>query len=136
MLASLTFDAEKVEGLLVWVQDNKREGSVLFLVSGCFPPPCCCAVHSWYCFFGVRGKDTCLCQRLIACPAAPLCHLLRPRLSLWISLARLPICVPSCSVVLRVGALGLLVLLLLLLSTCLTVCLSDVSVLPRSWCIP
>ncbi|KAL4854310.1 TVP38/TMEM64 family membrane protein [Chlorella vulgaris] len=32
VLASLTFDAEKVEGLLVWVQDNKREGSVLFLL--------------------------------------------------------------------------------------------------------
>jgi hypothetical protein len=34
VLVSLTFDAQKVEGLLVWVQDNKGQGSVLFLVGG------------------------------------------------------------------------------------------------------
>ncbi|EFN56633.1 hypothetical protein CHLNCDRAFT_144423 [Chlorella variabilis] len=32
VLVSLTFDADRIEGLLVWVQDNKREGSVLFLL--------------------------------------------------------------------------------------------------------
>lgn len=32
VLVSLNFDARKVEGLLMWVQDNPRQGSVLFLV--------------------------------------------------------------------------------------------------------
>lgn len=32
VLAGFTFDAQKIEGLLVWVQDNPRQGSVLFLV--------------------------------------------------------------------------------------------------------
>lgn len=32
VLASLTFDASKVEGLLLWVQEHKGQGSVLFLV--------------------------------------------------------------------------------------------------------
>ena len=41
VLVSLTFDAQKIEGLLVWVQDNKGEGSVLFLVGG----GCC-----WWCW--------------------------------------------------------------------------------------
>lgn len=34
-LLSLTFDASKVEGLLLWVQEHKGKGSVLFLVRGC-----------------------------------------------------------------------------------------------------
>ena len=32
VLVSLTFDARKIEGLLMWVQDNPHQGSVLFLV--------------------------------------------------------------------------------------------------------
>ena len=32
VLTYFTFDAAKVEGMLVWVQENKQEGSVLFLV--------------------------------------------------------------------------------------------------------
>lgn len=32
VLVSLNFDAQKVEGLLMWVQDNPRQGSFLFLV--------------------------------------------------------------------------------------------------------
>ena len=35
VLVTLNFDAQKVEGMLAWVQDNKREGSVLFLVRAC-----------------------------------------------------------------------------------------------------
>ncbi|KAL4444259.1 hypothetical protein ABPG75_011996 [Micractinium tetrahymenae] len=31
VLVSLSFDAQKVEGLLVWVQENKRQGSMVFL---------------------------------------------------------------------------------------------------------
>jgi uncharacterized membrane protein YdjX (TVP38/TMEM64 family) len=31
VLAGVTFDPEKIESLLVWVRDNKRQGSILFL---------------------------------------------------------------------------------------------------------
>lgn len=31
VLVSLTFDAQKIEELLIWVQDNPKQGSVLFL---------------------------------------------------------------------------------------------------------
>ncbi|KAL4441498.1 hypothetical protein ABPG77_002002 [Micractinium sp. CCAP 211/92] len=31
VLVSLNFDAQKVEGLLVWVQENKQQGSIVFL---------------------------------------------------------------------------------------------------------
>lgn len=52
ILVSLNFDAQKVEGLLMWVQDNPRQGSFLFLVRSLLaagqrmfgaetPEPCC-----------------------------------------------------------------------------------------------
>ena len=34
LLVSLAFDVSRIEGLLLWVQENKAEGSVLFLVGG------------------------------------------------------------------------------------------------------
>ena len=31
VLAAITFDPEKIEALLLWVQENKSQGSLLFL---------------------------------------------------------------------------------------------------------
>ena len=33
VLVALTFDVSKLEGLLMWVKENKVQGSLLFLVS-------------------------------------------------------------------------------------------------------
>lgn len=44
VLVSLNFDAQKIEGLLVWVQENKQQGSLVFLVS-------------WRCGAGCRALD-------------------------------------------------------------------------------
>lgn len=67
VLVSLNFDAQKIEGLLVWVQENKRQGSLVFLVregrGGALGQPPACVSLTACLPLAACSRPSCPCVR-------------------------------------------------------------------------